>query len=166
MTKTETAYFAGGCFWCITPTFRETPGVLEVTSGYSGGEEVDPSYEDVKHQRTSHRETIRIQYDPALVSFRQLMDIFLGSVDPHDPEGQFIDRGFSYTLAVYYLSEAQKDAATSRLTQLEKDSGLPVFIKVEPFRSFYQAEEFHQNYDLKHPEEFRRELIESGRLQV
>lgn len=166
MTKTETAYFAGGCFWCITPTFRETPGVLEVTSGYSGGEEVDPSYEDVKHQRTSHRETVRIQYDPALVSFRQLMDIFLGSVDPHDPEGQFIDRGFSYTLAVYYLSEAQKDAATSRLTQLEKDSGLPVFIKVEPFRSFYQAEEFHQNYDLKHPEEFRRELIESGRLQV
>lgn len=160
------AYFAGGCFWCITPTFRETPGVLEVTSGYSGGEEVDPSYEDVKHQRTSHRETVRIQYDPALVSFRQLMDIFLSSVDPHDPEGQFIDRGFSYTLAVYYLSEAQKDAATSRLTQLEKDSGLPVFIKVEPFRSFYQAEEFHQNYDLKHPEEFRRELIESGRLQV
>ena len=165
MTKTETAYFAGGCFWCITPTFRETPGVLEVTSGYSGGEEVDPSYEDVKHQRTSHRETVRIQYDPALVSFRQLMDIFLGSVDPFDPDGQFIDRGFSYTLAVYYLSPDQKSQAEARLQQLEKTTGLPVYIKIEPFKSFYQAEEFHQDYYLKHPEEFRQEMIHSGRIK-
>lgn len=165
MERCETVYFAGGCFWCITPTFKEMPGVTAVTSGYSGGEEVDPTYEDVKYQRTTHRETIRIDYDPAQVSFARLMDVFLGSVDPHDPDGQFIDRGFSYTLAVYYLSPEQKEAAEMRLQQLEKDTGLPVYIKVEPFKSFYQAEEFHQDYYLKHPEEFHRELVESGRIK-
>ena len=166
MNKHETAYFAGGCFWCITPTFKEMPGVTAVTSGYSGGEEVDPTYEDVKYQRTTHRETVRIDYDPALVTFEALMDVFLSSVDPHDPDGQFIDRGFSYTLAIYYLSPEQKEAAQSRLQLLEETSGQPVYIKVEPFKSFYKAEEFHQDYYLKHPEEFRQELIDSGRIKA
>ena len=160
-----TAYFAGGCFWCITPTFKEMPGVKAVVSGYSGGEEVDPTYEDVKYQRTTHRETIQIDYDPHQVSFPALMDVFLGSVDPHDPDGQFIDRGFSYTLAVYYLSAEQKEAAEAKLQQLEVTAGLPVYVKVEPFKSFYRAEEFHQDYYLKHPEEFRQELISSGRIK-
>ena len=88
MNDTETAYFAGGCFWCITPTFKETPGVLRVISGYSGGEEVNPSYADVKSQKTRHRETIRIDYDPWEVSFAALVDTFLCSVDPFDPESQ------------------------------------------------------------------------------
>ena len=165
MPRYETAYFAGGCFWCITPTFKEMPGVTAVTSGYSGGEEVDPSYEDVKYQRTTHRETIRIDYDPEAVSFTQLMDVFLGSVDPHDPDGQFIDRGFSYTLAIYYLSKQQQDTALEMLAELEAKTGLPVYIKVEPFKSFYKAEEFHQDYYLKHPEEFRQEMILSGRIK-
>ena len=91
----EKAYFAGGCFWCITPTFRSMEGVFDVVSGYSGGEEVNPTYEDVKHQRTGHRETIRIDYDPAFVSYEQLLQIYLDSVDPFDEGGQFIDRGFS-----------------------------------------------------------------------
>lgn len=165
MKNRETAYFAGGCFWCITPTFRELPGVYEVVSGYSGGEEEDPCYEDVKHQRTGHRETIRIDYDPARVEFDRLMDIFLGSVDPFDPDGQFIDRGFSYTLAIYYLSEAQKADAESRIRKLEQESGNPVYIRVEPFRSFWRAEEYHQNYDLKNPDAFQKELMESGRIK-
>ena len=160
-----TAYFAGGCFWCITPTFKEMPGVKAVVSGYSGGEEVDPTYEDVKYQRTTHRETIQIDYDPQQISFPALMDVFLGSVDPHDPDGQFIDRGFSYTLAVYYLSAEQKEAAEAKLQQLEVTAGLPVYVKVEPFKSFYRAEEFHQDYYLKHPEEFRQEMISSGRVK-
>ena len=159
----ETAYFAGGCFWCITPAFRELPGVYGVVSGYSGGEEVDPTYEDVKYQRTGHRETIRIDYDPAQVSFDRLMDIFLGSVDPYDPDGQFIDRGFSYTLAIYYLSEAQRTDAEGRLKELEDTAGQPVYICVEPFRSFYRAEEYHQDYYRKNPKEFEEELIASGR---
>jgi len=166
MKQIETAYFAGGCFWCITPTFKEMPGVQNVVSGYSGGEEIDPTYEDVKYQRTSHRETIQIDYDPKQVRFEQLIEVFLGSVDPHDPDGQFIDRGFSYTLAIYYLDQDQKSTAAEKLAELEKKTGLPVYIKVEPFRSFYRAEEFHQDYYLKHPEEFRQELIDSGRIKA
>ena len=161
----ETAYFAGGCFWCITPTFKEMDGVLEVTSGYSGGEEVNPTYADVKYQRTRHRETIRIDFDPERVSYEQLLEIFLGSVDPFDPDGQFIDRGHSYTLAVYHCSEAQQKAASDAIAALKAESVREVYISVEPFRSFYKAEEEHQDYYLKHPAEFRQELIESGRLK-
>lgn len=166
MSKQETAYFAGGCFWCITPTFKQMTGVTSVVSGYSGGEEIDPTYEDVKHQRTSHRETVRIDYDAELVSFRSLIEVFLSSVDPHDPDGQFIDRGFSYTLAIYYLNDAQRTTAEELLRQLEVRTGKSVYIKVEPFKSFYRAEEFHQDYYLKHPEEFRQELIDSGRIKA
>ena len=103
-----TAYFAGGCFWCITPTFREMEGVANVVSGYSGGVESNPVYEDVKYQRTGHRETIRIDYDPEKVTFRELFSVFLDGVDPFDEGGQFIDRGHSYTLAVYYLTEEEQ----------------------------------------------------------
>lgn len=163
MKSMETAYFAGGCFWCITPTFRELNGVKNVVSGYSGGLEVNPVYEEVKTQKTGHRETIRIDYNPDKVSFQELFEVFLNGVDPFDPEGQFIDRGHSYTLAVYYLSEDQRLIAQEGIRQLEAESGQTVFISVEPFRNFYTAEEYHQNYDLKNPEAFERELIESGR---
>ena len=165
MKKTATAYFAGGCFWCITPTFRNLAGVTDVVSGYSGGEEVDPTYQDVKAQKTTHRETIRIDYDPEQVDYLTLLDIFLSSVDPHDPDGQFIDRGFSYTLAVYYLDDGQKNTAEGRFARMAQETGLPVYIKVEPYKNFYLAEEYHQNYDLKNPEAFRKELIESGRIK-
>ena len=165
MKKTATAYFAGGCFWCITPTFRNLAGVTDVVSGYSGGEEVAPTYQDVKAQKTTHRETIRIDYDPEQVDYLTLLDIFLSSVDPHDPDGQFIDRGFSYTLAVYYLDDGQKTAAETRFARMAQETGLPVYIKVEPYKNFYLAEEYHQNYDLKNPEAFRKELIESGRIK-
>ena len=161
----ETAYFAGGCFWCITPTFKQMEGVQNVISGYSGGEEENPVYEDVKHQRTGHRETIQIDYDSQKVSFEALMDVFLSSVDPFDPDGQFIDRGFSYTLAVYYCSEGQRRAASDKLEKLERESGKTVYVHLEPFRSFWLAEEYHQDYYLKHPEEFRQELISSGRIK-
>ncbi len=161
----EKAYFAGGCFWCITPTFREMEGVHNVVSGYSGGDEHDPSYEDVKHQRTGHRETICIEFDPEQVSFEALLQIFLDSVDPFDAGGQFIDRGFSYTLAVYYLTQGQKTATCAMLQELENEAGKKPCIALEPFKSFYSAEEYHQNYDLKNPAAFHRELVESGRIK-
>ena len=164
MTNMKTAYFAGGCFWCLTPTFRETPGVRSVISGYSGGQEIDPAYLDVKNQKTGHRETLRIDYDPKRVSFQLLCDLFLGGVDPFDAGGQFIDRGHSYTLAVYYLDEAQKAVAETAIRQLEETTGKTAAISIEPFQSFYRAEEYHQNYDLKHPQEFQQELIDSGRI--
>ncbi|MBQ8611242.1 MAG: peptide-methionine (S)-S-oxide reductase MsrA [Oscillospiraceae bacterium] len=162
----NTAYFAGGCFWCITPAFNELEGVTKVTSGCSGGDEVDPVYSDVKHQRTGHRETIRIEYDSAAVGYEELLQIYINGVDPFDGEGQFIDRGFSYTLAVYYQNEAERVAAQAAVTQLEQQSGQKVYISIEPFKSFYTAEEEHQDYYLRHPEEFEQELIDSGRKKL
>lgn len=166
LSPVATACFAGGCFWCITPTFKETEGVLEVTSGYSGGLEENPTYLDVKYQRTGHREAIRVDYQPDKVSYRELFQLFLDGVDPFDPDGQFIDRGHSYTLAVYYLTEQEKHIAEEGIRKLEQESGQTVYISVEPFRSFYSAEEEHQNYYLKHPKEFEQELIESGRKKA
>lgn len=160
----ETAYFAGGCFWCITPVFKEMPGVSDVVSGYSGGDEINPAYLDVKNQNTGHRETIRIDFDPKQVSFAELFATFLREVNPFDGGGQFIDRGHSYTLAVYALSHVQREEVLAQIRALEENAGQPVCISVEPFRAFYPAEEEHQDYYLKHPEEFRKELIDSGRL--
>lgn len=162
----KTAYFAGGCFWCITPTFQEMEGVFSVTSGYSGGTEEDPAYEDVKYQRTGHRETIQIDYDPEAVSYARLLDLFLCGVDPFDEGGQYIDRGHSYTLAVYYQTREERELAEAAIGQLEAESGQKVYISVEPFTAFYTAEEEHQDYYRKHPEAFRQELIDSGRLKL
>ncbi|MBR0426398.1 MAG: peptide-methionine (S)-S-oxide reductase MsrA [Clostridia bacterium] len=157
------AYFAGGCFWCITPVFRETPGVCSVMAGYAGGTEPNPTYEDVKHGKTHHRETIRIAYDPNQVSYSALLNTFLWSVDPFDRCGQFIDRGPSYTLAVYYLDEEQRTAALAAIETLQETDSRPVCIALEPFTGFYPAEKFHQDYDLKNPLAFAREMALSGR---
>ena len=162
----KNAYFAGGCFWCITPTFQEMVGVRRVVSGYSGGEEAEPSYEDVKYQRTGHRETIAITYNEEKLTYGQLLDVFLANVDPFDEGGQFIDRGHSYTLAVYYETEEERALAEAAIRELEQTSGRQVFVAVEPFKTFYAAEEYHQDYYRKNPEAFRKELVESGRIKL
>ena len=156
------AYFAGGCFWCVTPIYK-IYGVDKVVSGYSGGDEAFPTYEDVKAQRTGHRETIMLEYDPGRVPYSRLLEIYLANVDPFDPEGQFIDKGHSYTLAIYYSTEEEKRLAEIAVGKLAEESGKKPCISIEPFKSFYEAEEYHQDYYLKNPEAFERELIESGR---
>ncbi len=161
----STAYFASGCFWCITPEFAAAPGVLSVRSGYSGGDEENPGYEAVKHQQTGHRETVKVEYDPAQISYAELLQIFLTHVDPFDGGGQFIDRGHSYTLAVYYTGEEERAAAQDALDELAARTGREPQVALEPFKSFWDAEEYHQDYYKKNPEAFRRELEESGRLE-
>ena len=159
----KTIYFAGGCFWCVTPTFKNTDGVVSVRSGYSGGEERNVTYLDVKSQKTQHRETIKITYDSEKVTYDELFNVFLCGVDPFDSEGQYIDKGHSYTLAVYYTEEYEKETALREIAKLERDTKTKVHIAVEPFRFFVEAEEEHQDYYLKNPLEFERELVESGR---
>lgn len=158
------AYFAGGCFWCIAPVFRDHPGVFSVTAGFSGGDEPDPSYEDVKAGKTHHRETIRVCYDPSVISYDMLLDIFLWNTDPFDGEGQFIDRGPSYTLAVYYSSDTEYELVKQKISALAAEIGKEPNIAVAPFLSFYPAAEEHQDYDLKNPGGYLLELEESGRL--
>lgn len=161
----KTAYFAGGCFWCITPNFYEIPGVSEVISGYSGGTEVNPTYQEVKSQKTAHRETIAIRYDETVASYRTLLEAFVENVDPFDEGGQYIDRGHSYTLAVYYETAEEKAAAEEIVDRVRWDSGREPAISIEPFLGFYTAEEYHQDFFKKNPEKFRQELIESGRVK-
>ena len=153
------AYFAGGCFWCITPMFKNIKGVIDVKSGYCGGEEINPTYEDVKSQKTGHRETIEVEYDDTLVDYQTLLQVFLDNVDLYDDGGQYIDRGYSYTLAIYYTDDNQKQIIENRLAQYAK----PVCVSVEKYKKFYLAEEYHQDYYLKNPEAFEKELVESGR---
>ena len=159
----KVAYFAGGCFWCIGYAFERLEGVTEVESGFSGGKEINPTYEDVKAQKTSHRETIKIEYDETKISYSTLLDVFILNTDPFDSEGQFIDKGRSYTLAVYYNSIDELETAKSKIDELEKESNKKVFISLERFKSFFEAEEYHQDFYLKHKEEFKKEMEESGR---
>ena len=156
------AYFAGGCFWCVTPIYK-IYGVDSVVCGYSGGDEVNPSYEDVKAQKTGHRETIELTYEPENVSYENLLDIYFANVDPFDSEGQYIDKGFSYTLAIYYQTEHEKKIAEKRIIAIEEEFKKKVKVVLEPFKEFYPAEEEHQDYYLKNPEAFEKELKESGR---
>ena len=157
------AYFAGGCFWCMTPIFKIQKGVISVISGYCGGDEENPSYEDVKKQKTGHRETVCITYDESLISYERLLEIYLCNVDPYDPGGQFIDRGRSYTLAVYPTNPEEQEILQNVFRKMEAESGHSPCIALEPFKSFYPAEEEHQDYYLKHPDAFAEELKTSGR---
>lgn len=157
------AYFAGGCFWCITPPFYELEGVKSVASGFSGGKEENPTYEDVKRQLTGHRETICITYDPEKVGFKKLLDTYLENIDPFDGGGQFIDRGKSYTLAIYYTTEEEAALATQAVHELAEKTGKTPQIVVEPMDCFYMAEEYHQDWYRKNPQAFKCEMVSSGR---
>ncbi len=138
-------------------------GVEKVICGYAGGDEVNPTYEQVKHQETGHRETIKLVYDPEKVAFEKLLDIYFANVDPFDGEGQFIDKGFSYTLAIFYTSSQELAAAKEKIAQIERESGKKTQVALLPYKNFYEAEEYHQDYYLKNPEAFEKELRESGR---
>ena len=157
------AYFGGGCFWCISYVYESLNGVKDIISGFSGGLEINPTYEEVKAQETTHRETIKIIYDENIVSYEKLFKIFLDNVDPFDDGGQFIDRGRSYTLAVFYNNDYEKEIAAKLINDLEKKENKKAYISLEKFNTFYEAEEYHQHYALKNKEAFEEEMLASGR---
>lgn len=156
-------YLAGGCFWCIADYLASFNGIEKIVSGYSGGDETNISYEEVKKQKTKHRETIEITYNEN-ISLDMIIDIYLSYVDPYDKEGQFIDKGYSYTLALYYQNDKEKELYINKVKELEKQSNKEVYISIEPFKFFIRAEEYHQEYSKKNPEAFYEELIASNRV--
>jgi len=159
------ATFAGGCFWCVESRFEKLPGVVEVVSGYSGGEVVNPTYEEVSSGRTSHTEAIQIFYDPQLVSYEQLLSTLWREINPTDANGQFSDRGKQYRPAIFYHSEEEKRIAEMSAKQLD-ESGIydrPVNIEIVPFSGFYPAEEYHQDYYKKNPLRYAFYRSGSGR---
>ncbi|MBI4343524.1 MAG: peptide-methionine (S)-S-oxide reductase MsrA, partial [Candidatus Omnitrophica bacterium] len=119
-TKTELATFAGGCFWCMEPPFKKLPGVVSVTSGYTGGTVKEPTYEGVSAGATGHAEAVRVVYDPSAVSYDRLLDVFWRNIDPTDPTGQFADRGSQYRTAIFYHTEEQRRLAEASKQRLNR----------------------------------------------
>jgi peptide-methionine (S)-S-oxide reductase len=155
---------AGGCFWCASKPYYEYDGILNVYSGYTGGSEISPTYEDVKKQRTSHKEAIKLIYDSSIISYKDILDIYFNTIDPFDDGGQFIDRGDSYTTAIYYNNEDDKNIALEYIKNIETRFNQKVCVPVLEEMVFYMAEEYHQDYAIKNPIEMEKELIESGRI--
>lgn len=161
----KTATFAGGCFWCMEGPFQEQNGVIDVVAGYTGGHVKNPNYEQVVAGHTGHLEAVQVIYDPEKISYDKLLDIFWRQIDPTDTGGQFADRGSQYTSAVFYHDEQQKKLAEQSKQDLE-DTGLfddPVVTAVEPAKPFYRAEEYHQDYYLKHTLRYSLYKTGSGR---
>lgn len=163
----ERATFAGGCFWCMEPPFHKLPGVVELWSGYTGGQKVNPTYEEVSAGVTGHAEAIEILFDPKKVSYEKLLDIFWRNIDPTDDGGQFVDRGKQYRPGIFYHNEAQKKTAEASRAKLEalKKFKKPIVVELTPFTKFYAAEKYHQHYYEKNPDNYLAYRRGSGRDQ-
>ncbi len=161
----ELATFSGGCFWCLQGPFEKTEGVKQVRVGYTGGHLENPTYQQVTTGRTGHREAVQILFDPTVVSYYKLLEIFWRQIDPTDPGGQFADRGSQYTTAIFYHSERQKAQAQESKQQLDKSGKFdrPVATEILPASQFYDAEEYHQRYYMKNPEHYKLYKKGSGR---
>jgi peptide-methionine (S)-S-oxide reductase len=149
------ATFAAGCFWCVEPPFDQTPGVISTTSGYIGGMERSPRYEEVARGRTGHTEAVRVIYDPRIVSFERLLDIFWRNVDPFDGTGQFCDRGRQYRPGIFVHDAEQRRLAEAAKAQMSQRFGRAIAVEVTNATPFWVAEEYHQDYYLKEPVRYR-----------
>ncbi len=163
----EVATFAGGCFWCMEPPFDELPGVESTTSGYTGGREEDPTYEQVSAGMTGHAEAVRVVYDPRKVSYEKLLDVFWRNIDPTAVDRQFVDVGRQYRSAIFYHDEEQKKLAEISRDRLAASGrfGGPIVTEIVPAGPFYPAEEYHQDYYRKNPIRYQWYRWGSGRDQ-
>ncbi|MGL9804059.1 peptide-methionine (S)-S-oxide reductase [Enterococcus sp. DIV0448] len=162
---TKKAVFAGGCFWCMVKPFETQPGIIAVTSGYTGGHVPNPTYEQVTTGTTGHTEAVEIEYDPSLVSYEQLVEIYWQQTDPTDAFGQFADRGDSYRPVIYYSNEEEREIAEASKKQLQESGRFdrPIVTKIEPRSEFYPAEEYHQDYYKKNKIRYNLYREGSGR---
>lgn len=168
--KTARAVFAGGCFWCMERPFEALPGVLTVTSGYSGGSVPHPTYEQVSSGATGHAESVQVVYDPSKVTYEQLLEVYWYNVDPTQADGQFCDHGRQYRTAIFTADGAQRRAAEESKRRLEASGKLPgrVVTEIVPAGPFYPAEEYHQDFYRKNParyEGYRRGCGRDARLR-
>lgn len=162
---TKEVVYAGGCFWCTEQDLRKIDGVIDVTSGYTGGSEDDANYTDVAMHKTSHREAVQVRYDSDKTSFKKITQFFLDHIDPTDAGGQFHDRGESYKTAIYYETLEEENIAKNLIKELD-DSGIyesQVMVQVLSRKPFYSAEDEHQNYADKNPLRYSAYRQGSGR---
>ena len=161
----ETATFAGGCFWCMEHPFDELPGVVAVTSGYTGGHTKNPSYEEVSAGASGHAESVQIVYDPARISYEKLLEVFWHNIDPTVKDRQFCDKGNQYRSAIFYHNEEQHRLALQSKAALEKNNPFkgPIVTEIVQATEFYPAEEYHQHYYRKNPIRYKFYRFSCGR---
>jgi peptide methionine sulfoxide reductase msrA/msrB len=159
------AIFAGGCFWCMEPPYATIDGVVKVVSGYSGGTNADPTYDEVSSGTTGHREAVEVFYNPQRIGYLKLLDIFWKSIDPTDAGGQFVDRGSQYRSAIFYSTLDEKILAEATKKDLERTGvfAKPIVTDILPAGAFYPAESYHQNYYCTYPDAYHRYRQGSGR---
>jgi peptide-methionine (S)-S-oxide reductase len=193
-SQTETAVIGGGCFWCVEAQYLLVKGVKSIVSGYAGGKTVDPSYEEVCTGKTGHAEVVKIEFDPAVVSYKEIIDLFWDAHDPTSvtkepikmhgktlPKGtpyQGNDYGTQYRSAIYYTNEAQHKIAEESKAEVQKKWKDPIATEIAPLKKFYPAEEYHQNFKARNPnqgyvqavvdpktEKFKHKLEEKGKIK-
>jgi peptide-methionine (S)-S-oxide reductase len=165
VAATATATFAGGCFWCMQPSYDRVPGVVSTTVGYTGGHLPNPTYEQVSSGGTGHRESIEVIYDPVKVTYEKLLTIFWHNVDPTDSSGQFCDHGEQYRSAIFYHDEAQRRAAEVSKKAIAASGRIkePIVTDIVPASKFYPAEDYHQKYYVKSSLQYRFYRFSCGR---
>jgi peptide-methionine (S)-S-oxide reductase/peptide methionine sulfoxide reductase msrA/msrB len=163
---TKTAIFAGGCFWCIQPAFDKAKGVIKTVVGYCGGTEPNPTYELVTSEKTNYRESIEVTYEPAKISYDQLLDIYWRQIDPTQADGQFTDIGPSYRAAIFYGNTEEKKIAEASKEKLAQSSKFnkPIVTEILTAMKFYPAEAYHQKYYQQNPDHFEAFEKGSGRV--
>jgi peptide-methionine (S)-S-oxide reductase len=161
------ATFAGGCFWCMEPPFDKLEGVLSTTSGYMGGRVPNPTYKDVTSGNTGHYEVVQIEYDPAQVSYEELLEVFWRNIDPLDDQGQFCDKGEQYLSAIFSHNQEQEDLAQESKQDLESSGRFaePIATEIFEAETFYKAESYHQDYYQKNPRRYQLYRYACGRDQ-
>ena len=163
----EIATLAGGCFWCLESDLEKLSGVQEVISGYTGGKEASPNYKEVSSGKTGHVEAVQVTYDPKKLSYSQLLDVFWRKINPTDKEGQFVDRGSQYLPAIFYHNDKQKQEALKSKKELQEKGPFKekIVTSIHPFKTFYKAEEYHQDYYKKNKLKYTYYRFLSGRDQ-
>ena len=163
--ETERATFAAGCFWCMEHPFDELPGVISTTSGYTGGQKDNPRYEEVSAGTTGHTEVIQIVFDPAVIGYEKLLQVYWRNSDPTTPNQQFCDVGSQYRPAIFFHSEAQKRLAEASKKEIERSKSFaePVVTEIVEAGTFWPAEDYHQNYYLKNPIRYKFYRYNCGR---
>ncbi|MEO8431288.1 MAG: peptide-methionine (S)-S-oxide reductase MsrA [Acidobacteriota bacterium] len=161
----ETALFAGGCFWCEETAFEGVPGVLSVTSGFTGGQEKNPTYELVSSGSTGHAESVEVVFDPSKITYERLLEIFWHNVDPLQANAQFCDHGSQYRSAIFTNGDAQRKAAEASKRKLEEEPRFrgKIVTQIVPAQAFYRAEEYHQDFYKKNPVEYHEYRNRCGR---
>jgi methionine-S-sulfoxide reductase len=162
--KTQKATFAGGCFWCMEPPFKHLKGVISVMPGYTGGHVANPTYEEVSTGTTGHAESVEVTYDPSVISYQQLLDVFWRNIDPTTPDQQFADHGPQYRTAIFYHDAEQKRLAeTSKQGLIKSGQFKEVVTEITAASPFYPAEDYHREYYKKNPARYKMYRMGSGR---